>query len=134
HEHHPPIPAFAVSVIAVLVVAAGVGLAWVLVGKREVPRVAPQEVSPLVTPARNEFYADAFNDEVITRPGLKLIDGLTAFDDGVVDGAVEGGSAAVSGLADVSRRLQNGFVRSYALSLVGGAVIVLLALLAVNLG
>ncbi len=134
HEHHPPIPAFAVSVIAVLVVAAGVGLAWVLVGKREVPRVAPQEVSPLVTLARNEFYADAFNDEVITRPGLKLIDGLTAFDDGVVDGAVEGGSAAVSGLADVSRRLQNGFVRSYALSLVGGAVIVLLALLAVNLG
>ena len=32
------------------------------------------------------------------------------------------------------RRVQNGFVRSYALSLLGGALLVVLALLAVNLG
>ena len=37
-----------------------------------------------------------------------------------VDGAVEGGSAAVGGLAGVLRKVQNGFVRSYALSLLGG--------------
>ena len=133
HEHHPPIPAVAVSVIAVLVVAVGVALAWFLVGKKDVPREAPEDVSPFVTLARNEFFADAFNDEVIAQPGLKMIKGLHAFDDGVVDGAVMGGASAVGGLAEVSRKLQNGFVRSYALSLVGGAVLVLLALLVVNL-
>ena len=51
-----------------------------------------------------------------------------------VDGVVEGGSAAVGGLSNVMRRLQNGFVRTYALSLLGGALLVVLALLAVNLG
>ena len=50
-----------------------------------------------------------------------------------VDGAVEGGSAAVGGISGVLRRVQNGFVRSYALSLLGGALLVVLALLAVNL-
>ncbi|HRV69410.1 MAG TPA: NADH-quinone oxidoreductase subunit L, partial [Marmoricola sp.] len=110
-----------------------VALAWFLVGKKDVPREAPEDVSPFVTLARNEFFADAFNDEVIAQPGLKMIKGLHAFDDGVVDGAVMGGASAVGGLAEVSRKLQNGFVRSYALSLVGGAVLVLLALLVVNL-
>ena len=51
----------------------------------------------------------------------------------VVDGAVEGGAAATHGLSRVMRRIQNGFVRSYALSLVGGVLIVVLVLLAVNL-
>ena len=41
---------------------------------------------------------------------------------------------AVGGFSGVMRRLQNGYVRSYALSLLGGALLVVLALLAVNLG
>ena len=40
-----PIPAPAISAIAVCVVAVGVALAWLLFGKREVPREAPQDVS-----------------------------------------------------------------------------------------
>ena len=36
-------------------------------------------------------------------------------------------------MSGVLRRVQNGFVRSYALSLLGGALLVVLALLAVNL-
>ena len=57
----------------------------------------------------------------------------TTFDRVGVDGVVEGGSAAVGGISGVLRRVQNGFVRSYALSLLGGALLVVLALLAVNL-
>src|SRR3954454_3120733 len=44
HED-PPIPALAVTVLAVCVVAVGVALAWFLVGRRAVPREAPQDVS-----------------------------------------------------------------------------------------
>ena len=51
-----------------------------------------------------------------------------------VDGAVEGGSAAVAGISSTMRRVQNGFVRSYALSLLCGAAVVLRALVVVNLG
>ena len=67
-------------------------------------------------------------------PGRSLVRGLTSFDRVGVDGVVEGGSSAVGGLSTTMRRVQNGFVRSYALSLLGGALLVVLALLAVNLG
>jgi NADH-quinone oxidoreductase subunit L len=51
----------------------------------------------------------------------------------VVDGAVEGGAVGVAGIGGQLRRVQTGFVRSYALSLLGGVLVVVLALLAVNL-
>jgi NADH-quinone oxidoreductase subunit L len=134
-EHHePPLPAIAITLLIVAVVAVGVAAAWFLVGKREIPREAPQDVSFATRAARADLYGDAINDAVVVRPGAALVGGLTTFDNVGVDGVVEGGSAAVGGLSTTMRRLQNGFVRSYALSLLGGALLVVLALLAVNLG
>jgi NADH-quinone oxidoreductase subunit L len=51
-----------------------------------------------------------------------------------VDGVLTGGASLVGGLAGFARRIQNGYVRSYALSILGGVLIVALALLAVNFG
>lgn len=133
-EHHePPLAPIAITILAVVVVAVGVGAAWFLVGRQAVPREAPQDVSFATRAARADLYGDAINDAVVVRPGLDLVHGLTTFDRVGVDGAVEGGSAAVGGISGVLRRVQNGFVRSYALSLLGGALLVVLALLAVNL-
>jgi NADH-quinone oxidoreductase subunit L len=133
-EHaEPPLAPIAITILAVLVVAVGVGAAWVLVGRKAVPREAPQDVSFATRAARADLYGDAINDAVVVRPGLDLVHGLTTFDRVGVDGAVVGGSAAVGGISGVLRRVQNGFVRSYALSLLGGALLVVLALLAVNL-
>ncbi len=50
-----------------------------------------------------------------------------------VDGVLTGGPVAVGALAGQLRKVQNGFVRTYALSLLGGVLLVVLALLAVNL-
>ena len=61
-----------------------------------------------------------------------MVSGLTTLDRVGIDGAVEGGSAAVGGMAATFRAVQNGFVRSYALSLLVGVLLVLLALLVVN--
>ncbi len=52
---------------------------------------------------------------------------------GVVDGVLTGGPVAVGLFAGFARRIQNGYVRSYALSILAGALIVALALLAVNI-
>lgn len=134
-EHHePPLPALVITLIITAVVALGVAAAWFLVGKREIPREAPQDVSFATRAARADLYGDAINDAVVVRPGAGLVGGLATFDRVGVDGVVEGGSAAVGGLSTTLRRVQNGFVRSYALSLLGGALLVVLALLAVNLG
>lgn len=133
-EHHePPLPPIVITLIVTLVVAAGVAAAWFLVGKRDIPREAPQDVSFATRAARADLYGDAINDGLVVRPGSRLVGNLVTFDRVGVDGVVEGGSAAVGGISGVLRRVQNGFVRSYALSLLGGALLVVLALLAVNL-
>jgi len=133
-EHHePPLPALVITLIITAVVAIGVATAWFLVGKRDVPREAPPDVSFATRAARADLYGDAINDAVVVRPGTSLVGGLATFDRVGVDGAVEGGSAAVVGLSTTMRRLQNGFVRSYALSVLAGALLLVLALLAVNL-
>jgi NADH-quinone oxidoreductase subunit L len=133
-HHEPPLPAIVITLIVVATVAVGVALAWLFVGKRDVPRTAPRDVSFATRAARADLYGDAINDGLVVRPGSRLVAGLATFDRRGVDGAIEGGSAATAGLSGVLRRLQNGFVRSYALSLLGGVLIVVLALLAVNLG
>ncbi len=132
-EHHePPLPALAITLLVTLVVATGVALAWFLVGKQEVPREAPQDVSFATRAARADLYGDAINDVLVVDPGRHVVAGLTTLDRVGIDGVVEGGSATVGGLAGSLRKVQNGFVRSYALSLLAGVLLVVLTLLAVN--
>ena len=134
-EHHAlAVPAWVMSVIVTVVVLAGVALAWLMFGRRRVPREAPRSVSMFTRAARADLYGDAINEGLFMRPGDRFVTGLVGFDDHVVDGAVDGTAAAFGGTSGRMRRWQNGFVRSYALSLLGGAVVVLLAMLAVGLG
>jgi NADH-quinone oxidoreductase subunit L len=132
-EADPAIPALAVTGLAVLVVAVGVAVAIYFVGLRDVPREAPQDVSFVTRAARADVYGDAINDELVVKPGKGLVAGLLTFDRSVVDGLFTGGAITVGGVGALVRRAQNGFVRSYALSLLGGVLLVVLALLAVNL-
>ncbi|HET6651658.1 MAG TPA: NADH-quinone oxidoreductase subunit L [Nocardioides sp.] len=121
------------SLIITVVVAVGVAIAWLTVGKSEVPRVAPTNVSFVTRAARADLYGDALNEELLMRPGDRFVTGLIAFDDRGVDGAVDGTGAAFAGMSARFRRLQTGYVRSYALSVLGGSLLVVVALLAVNL-
>ncbi|MGC4110961.1 MAG: NADH-quinone oxidoreductase subunit L [Nocardioides sp.] len=132
-EESPPIPAIANSVIVVVIVAVGVAAAWYFVGRTEVPREAPQEVSFATRAARAELYGNEINDGLVVRPTGELVTGLTLFDRHGVDGVVEGTALGVGGTGSVLRLVQTGFVRSYALSVLAGALLVVLALLAVNL-
>jgi NADH-quinone oxidoreductase subunit L len=58
------------------------------------------------------------------RPGQYLTRFLVFFDNRVVDGAVNATAAAFGGGSARLRRWQTGFVRSYALSMLAGAVLV----------
>jgi NADH-quinone oxidoreductase subunit L len=132
-EESPPIPALAISAIVVVIVAVGVYAAWYFVGRREVPREAPEPVSWPVRAARAELYGNEINDGLVVHPGAHVVNGLVAFDHYVVDGVVEGTALGVGGTGSIVRLTQTGFVRSYALSVLAGAVLVVAALLAVNL-
>jgi NADH-quinone oxidoreductase subunit L len=123
-----------ISVLTTAVVLVGVVIAYLMYARRAVPVTAPVAVSPLTTAARNNLYADAFNESVLMRPGQYLTRALVFFDSRGIDGAVNGMAAAIGGGSGRLRRVQNGFVRSYALSIFGGAALVLAALLVVRLG
>jgi NADH-quinone oxidoreductase subunit L len=121
------------TILTVLVVAGGALGAWLAFGRRPVPVVRPQNVSPVVRAARRDLYGNAFNEAVLMRPGQWLDRFLVWLDNRGVDGAVNGLAAAFGGGSGRLRRLQTGFVRSYALSMLGGSVLVVAALLAVRI-
>ncbi|MBJ7527913.1 MAG: NADH-quinone oxidoreductase subunit L, partial [Nocardioides sp.] len=131
-HHEPPVPVIVLTVLTVAVVAVGVAAAWFLVGRREVARTAPQDVSFAVRAARADLYGDAINDAVVVRPGRRLVTLLLGVDHRGADGLFTGGGSAVAGVGGLLRRVQNGFVRSYALSVLAGVLIVVIALMVVN--
>jgi NADH-quinone oxidoreductase subunit L len=83
--------------------------------------------------ARADLYGDALNEALLMRPGDRFVHGLVTVDDDVIDGTVNGTGAASLAMSATFRRVQSGYVRNYALSLLAGALLVVLALLAVNL-
>lgn len=131
-EHEPPLPALVITGIVVAVVAVGVLLAWLTIGRREIPRTASEEVSFATRAARADLYGDAVNDTLVVRPTGSLVRGLVTADRTVVDGTLVGAGRLTAGLGQVLRRAQNGYVRSYALSILVGVLLVVLALLAVK--
>jgi NADH-quinone oxidoreductase subunit L len=112
-------------------VLVGVVGAWLMYGRRPVPAVAPVG-SPLTIAARRDLLGDALNESVFMRPGQYLTRLLVYFDNRGIDGFVNGFAALVGGTSSRVRRFQSGFVRSYALSMFGGVVLVLATLLLVR--
>jgi NADH-quinone oxidoreductase subunit L len=130
---HLAVPVAVLTVITLVVVLIGVAVAWLTVGRHDVPTTAPERVSFVTRAARADLYGDTINEALLMRPGDEFVNGLVGFDDHVVDGAVTGTGGAFGGMSGTFRRMQTGFVRSYALSLLGGAVVVVFILMAVNL-
>jgi NADH-quinone oxidoreductase subunit L len=128
-----PVPAIVYTLVVVAVVAIGVALAFVLVARRDIPREQPQKVSLATRFARNDLYGDRLNEALLMRPGDAAVRGMADFDDRYLDGIVDGSGTAAAGMSGTFRRVQTGYVRSYALSLFAGALLVVAALLAVNL-
>ncbi len=84
------VPTFVLTLIVLVVVIVGVAIAWLTVGRNEVPRTAPTKVSVFTRAARADLYGDALNEGLLMRPGDQFVTGLVRFDDNGVDGVVNG--------------------------------------------
>jgi NADH-quinone oxidoreductase subunit L len=131
-EHDPVMAGWLISVLALALSVAGAGLAWAMF--RKGTALAEQPAGVVVTAARRNLYTDAFNEAVFERPGIYLTRALVYLDNKGIDGLVNGIAATVGGGSGRLRRLQTGFVRSYALSMLTGALLVVGAFLAIQLG
>ena len=94
----------------------------------------PAPATGLSGAAQRAFMVDTFYEWSVMRPGRFIANVSEAFDRRGIDGFVNGTARATTGLAGVGRKLQTGFVRSYALGVLAGAVLVTVMLLGAGLG
>ena len=129
---HGGATAIMLLILSVIVVFAGILLAWFLYGAAPVradeigrPRTVVQRL------LLNAWYVDWLYDRAIVRPLFALSEFLAQiFDTRVVDGAVNGLGRSVVAWAQSLRRLQTGYVVNYALTMLAGAVAIVGFLLA----
>lgn len=106
------------------VVLAGAYVGFRKYALQAVPVTAPAG-NLLTRAARADLYGDAFNETVFMRPGIWLTRTLVYVDRKVVDGVVNGTAGLVGTFGASMRRMQNGFARSYALTMLLGVTLVL---------
>jgi len=129
-EHHETvIPVWLIITLPMVLVAAGVLVAWRQYVSQNVPMEAPTG-SVLTRAARNDLYGDAINEGLFMRPGQALTRTAVATDTAVIDGAVNGLGTGTVRWGERLRRMQTGYVRSYAATMMIGVVIVLVLVLA----
>jgi len=107
---------------------AGVASAWFLYLKQpELPGAIAARLAPLKKLLENKYFFDWFNENIIARAARGLGSVLwNAGDKVIIDGAAVNGSAATVGwLAGVVRRVQNGYLYSYAFWMVIGLALLL---------
>nr|BFD83316.1 NADH-quinone oxidoreductase subunit L [Streptomyces sp. Xyl84] len=127
-EGDSPVSAAVVTGATMVCLVVGVAIAWAQYGRKPVPAVAPRG-SLLTRAARRDLLQDDFNHVVLVRGGEHLTRSLVYVDHTLVDGVVNGTAASMGGLSGRLRRLQNGFARSYAVSMFGGAALLVAATL-----
>ena len=124
HPHEVEWVPTPIGLLTLAVVAIGVAIGWYVFGRQPVPATAPATNNPFAIAGRNDLFGDAFNDAVVVRPFMGLSRGVVVTDDKGVDGMVNGLARTFGGLSYGLRKVQTGNVRSYALTMVAGAVLV----------
>jgi NADH-quinone oxidoreductase subunit L len=128
--HEEPVLAVPVITVTTLVlVVLGALLAWRQYGASPVA-VTPPRGSVLTRAARRDLYQDNVNDGLLVLPGQVLTRSLVFGDRAVVDGVFTGLARGTVGTGSLLRRVENGYVRSYAATMLAGVVALVAVVLA----
>ncbi len=115
------------SALSVAAGVAGVAVAWWIYSARRAP--APEPWPEL----EHKLYFDEVYDAVFYRPAATAARLLLALVEGpLVGGSIEGLSGGVRRLAALTRRLQTGLVRTYALALAASLAVLAVVFIAVR--
>jgi NADH-quinone oxidoreductase subunit L len=116
-------PEVVLTMIALLVAVAGVGLAWFVYGSGRIDWVALRvRYASLKRASMRGFYVDDAYAMVLGDGGKLLAAAIAAFDRRGVDGLVGLIARGTGMLAVAGRRIQTGLVRTYALAFLAGVV------------
>ncbi len=127
-EGSPVIPSGILIALSLVLVVGAAVYAWLRYAAAEVPVTPP--VGTLVTQAaRKDLYQDVVNDVALVVPGRLLTRSLVFGDRAVVDGAVSGIAKSTVAVGDATRKVQTGYVRSYAATMTLGIVVLAVVVL-----
>jgi NADH-quinone oxidoreductase subunit L len=112
--------------ISVAIAVIGIFIAYVFYIKRpELPGILAEKRKTLYRVLINKYFVDEIYEFCFVDSLKSLGTGLwKGFDDLVIDGAVNGVARLIVGWSGVLRKIQTGFVQSYAFSMIIGGVIV----------
>jgi NADH-quinone oxidoreductase subunit L len=115
------------SAIATVVAFAGAGVAWYLYGGAAARWLGLRErYATAWRVLAGKLYVDELYELLNVKLGGALSRALAGpVDQGVIDGAVNGVAREVAAVARGGRRVQTGFVRTYAVGVLAGAVLLL---------
>ncbi len=99
-------------------------LIGVLAYRGKIADEQPRTKNPIVYIGRNDLLADRFNDFVFVRGGSAVVKAVDNVDRHLIDGAVESLAQGAKGIGKIFATIQNGYVRTYALTMGIGVVLV----------
>ena len=120
-----------VAVLSLVLALTGIVVAWFIYGRK--PLTSAAQPDPLAKPLggiftgmQNKWWVDEFYGAVIIRPLQAFSRWLAVdFDLGGIDAVGNGLARGVAGVGRVLRQAQTGYVRTYALSILLGVVLLL---------
>jgi NADH-quinone oxidoreductase subunit L len=117
-----------IAISVVLAVAAVAIAYWIWASERVDWQAFPSRQPELAGWLSNAFYVNTLYAWLVQHPGKGFAHVLTSVDDRVIDGAVNEVAEDVGKASRIAPRIQRGFVRTYALGFLLGAVALLLFL------
>jgi NADH-quinone oxidoreductase subunit L len=127
HEVHSPVW-FEITMMAfsMAVAIAGIYMAYKFYMKRpDLPEKVTEKIPVIYDLVYHKYYVDEIYDAAVVEPIKNGSDFLWhGVDENVIDGAVNGSATTVGWLSSQLRKLETGFVQSYALAILIGAVLV----------
>ncbi len=133
-EVHDVSVEYMVMAISVLIALAGIFLAYQWYMKKSTTPKALAE-TPLYRVLLNKYGVDQFYDRAISQPFVRLSELLAQyFDQGTIDGFINGTATFFGGVGQAVRRAQTGIVQNYALFMGIGLLAILTTFLVVALG
>ncbi|MGA9756147.1 MAG: NADH-quinone oxidoreductase subunit L [Desulfobaccales bacterium] len=127
HEVHAPAWfEITMMVFSMAVAASGIFMAYKFYMKKpELPEKVIEKIPVIYDLVYHKYYMDEVYDATVVEPIKNGSDFLWHnVDENVIDGAVNGSATTVGWLSSHLRKLETGFVQSYALAILLGAVLV----------
>jgi NADH-quinone oxidoreductase subunit L len=124
---HPISTEYLLMALSVVVALLGIFFAYrFYVKSPELPKSLAQRFSFPYKLLLNKYYVDELYFKIIVNPLLKFATFLWQFFDvKIIDGFANGLANTVNWFAGISRKVQTGYVRNYALAMVFGVILIL---------